>query len=83
VFNTNFAMNPSLFFYCFSIGSRDSVVAIATGCGLGIQVPVGTSFSFSLYRPYWFWAHPASYPNSIEEFFLGIKWPMRESDHSN
>jgi hypothetical protein len=46
-------------------GSCDSSVGIATGCGLGnrkvgVRVPVGSRI-FSLQRPDWLLANPASY----------------------
>jgi hypothetical protein len=56
-------------FNCFSIGSRESAVAIATGCGLGIRVPVEARFLSSAYRPDRFWGPPSLISKQYWELF--------------
>jgi hypothetical protein len=55
------------FVFRTDMGSRDSVVGMATGYGLddggvGVQVPVGTKMFFLRVDQIGSGAHPASYP---------------------
>jgi hypothetical protein len=56
--------------------SLDSAVDIATGYGLDdrgirVRVLIGSRIFFPTFRPDVLWRHPASYPTSIESYFLG------------
>jgi hypothetical protein len=64
--------------------SRDSAVGIAIGYGLddggvGVQVPIGSRFPFSLSRPDRLWAHPASYPMGTGALPPGVRRQDREA----
>jgi hypothetical protein len=70
-----------------SIGSRDSVVGIATGYGLddqevGVRVPVGSRVFSSPHRPHRLWGPPSILSNGYRGFSWGVKRPRREVDHS-
>jgi hypothetical protein len=65
----------------------DSVVGIATGCGLdgrgvGVRVQVGQDFSPLHVIHTRSGAHPASYPMGSGGSFPEVKRPGREADHS-
>jgi hypothetical protein len=60
------------------MGNRDSVVGIATGCGLddsdfGFRVPVGSRIFSSSHRPGRVWGPPTSYPVGTGPPFPGVK----------
>jgi hypothetical protein len=64
--------------------SRDSTVGVATGYrldgqGLGVRVPVGARFFFSLCHPDWFWGPPSLLSNGYQGLFpLGLSgWGMK------
>jgi hypothetical protein len=68
--------------------SRDSSVRIALGYGLDdqgsrVRIPAGPG-NFSLHHRVQngSGAHPASYRMGTRGFFLGVKRPARETDHS-
>jgi hypothetical protein len=66
-------------------GSRDSAVGTATGLddqGFGVRVPVGSRISLLHVFQTCPGAHPASYPVGTRGYFLGVKLPRREADHS-
>jgi hypothetical protein len=72
----------------FIMGSRDSVVGIATGYaledrGFGVRVPVGSRIFSSPRRPDRFWGPRDLLSNGYCGFFPpGVKRPGREADHS-
>jgi hypothetical protein len=77
-------MNPTVLYM-----SRDSSIGIALGYGAddrgsGVRFPAGAG-TFSLHHRVQncSGAHPASYPMGTRVFFLGIKRPGCEADHSS
>jgi hypothetical protein len=74
--------------YCYTFGSWDSVVGIATGYGMedrgaGARVPVGSRIFSSPRRPNRLWGPPNLLSNEYRRLFpLGVKGPGLEADHS-
>jgi hypothetical protein len=65
------------------VGSKDSIVDIATGYGLddqgvGVQVPVGSRIFSSPCRPDRLWGPPSLLSNGYQ----GVNWQGHEADHS-
>jgi hypothetical protein len=68
--------------------SRDSSVGIALGYGLDdrrsrLRFPAGAgNFSLNHRVQNSSGAYPAPYPMGTRGYFLRVKWPGREADHS-
>lgn len=72
--------------FTWNIGSWDGLVSIVTGYKLDGQGPIPSRNKRFFYAPeYWdlLWGHSASYPIGTGAVSLGVKWPLRNADHSS